>query len=430
MASALQTILAEMTVKDLASGNLKKIQDAVMKDIEALKKGEKQVSGFQKALEKIKGMVGGGSAGGVIGSLNQRAQGMAQAVGSGSAFQHAISQIHFVGPYLAAALTAVEGSAQNFVAGAKLAKEQKVAEANFAMQFRRTTIANTDLMSDTYFHLRDKQTALTALADAGVKGETVTKHAGALQQFAKAQGHDTMEGAMQALTSGNIKANRGLSAIQIKMIQAYTPLLKDAVTADIGMRGIARVLGQSEKPIKSAADKFNNMAGAAIKTTVGIQNTEEATTILGTGSAEAFEAAHTVKRANNELMNTLGAGAGSVVNAISDAINAGSSENRREMNRRQRQQRGGGNRRHRATGGESNSNESIIVGENGPEIFRPNTSGRIIPGAGGGGRSVTMNNYFNISGGSASVIESAVMSALNKAARTIWRQNTGLQPAG
>lgn len=50
----------------------------------------------------------------------------------------------------------------------------------------------------------------------------------------------------------------------------------------------------------------------------------------------------------------------------------------------------------RATGGPVTVGQTYLVGEHGPELFKPAASGNILPTAGGGG--VTMHNTFNING--------------------------------
>lgn len=418
---SLQAVLAEMTLKDLASPNLEKIRKAVLADVEAMKKGEKQANVFQKSLGKIKGFTAG--IGKTMAGANAGAQNITAGVAGGSGFNQAVSQIHIVGPYLAAALTAMEGSAQNYVAGVRLQQVQTKAQTNFSMMFKKNVVQSTKLMTDTMFHLRDKQQALTALADQGVKEETIGKSADVIGAFTKSQGLSTLEEGVNALMSGNVKAGRGLNSVQIKLIQAYAPLLRDTMTADIGMRGIARVLNKSEKQINTAGDEFEKGAGGMQKATVAIQSMEEATTVLGTGSAEAFESAHTVKQMNNTLMNTLGGLAGTAVGKIEDLVvsrlgKGGGAKGSKKMKKR-------------ARGGEVSPSEEFLVGEEGPEVFRPNTSGRIVPMSSAGSRGeVKIVNNFHINGGDPQTVKRMVLDAMNTAARTIWRQNTGLPAMG
>lgn len=425
--SALQTILAEMTIKDLASPNLKKIQAAVEKDIKSMKEGEKQATKFQKAMAAIKGAGGSamGAAGGAIGNLNQKAQGLASAVGSGSGFHQAVSQIHFVGPYLAAALSAMHAASANFTAGVRTLQVQQVASSNYVLALKKTTIAGTKLATDTFFHIRDKQQALTALADSGVKAGTIDKHSDKIAAFTKAQGHTTLEGGMQALMSGQVKSGRGLSEIQIKMIQQYSTLMKDGMSADMGMRGIARILEKAEKPMGQTAKSFEDLNGAT-KTASSILSEEEATSVHGmSGGYGTFSAAQKAKRLEMSLTNTLGEGAGYAVNKIDETFR----DDKKEI----KKIKGGAinlAKKKRAGGGEVSSAESYLVGENGPEMFKPNSSGRIIPKGGGGGGGMSVTNIFNVNGGNIAQIEGAVMDAINKAAQTLWRQNTGLAGLG
>lgn len=447
MSQALQTVLAEMTLKDLASGNLAKIQKAVEADIKAMAKAEQQTSKLGKAMGKLGlGKAAGQSQGGgggesAMAALNNRAQSAAQAIGSGSAFHHAISQIHIVGPYLAAAITAMEGSAANYVAGIRLQKEQYMASSNAAVAMKRTITKTTNLLNDSYFHARDTQQALTGLRDSGVKTDTIDKHKGALGEFTKAQGLGSLQEGVSAIMSGNIKSGRGLSDVQIKMIQAYAPLLKDTMTADIGMRNIARVLKKAEKPIAETGSAFEKGTEGMVKASVAIQNTEEATTALGTGSAAAFESAHTVKRLNNDLMNVIGGTAGEALADLKEQLTDKKTSTLEKIGNffdptsgmRRAAMKKAGKKGKRAGGGnvDTAGGGGYLVGEKGPEIFQPNTSGRIIPmgnARGGGGMSV-INNFY-VQGGNVAQIERAVMAAINKAAQTLWRQNSGLPSLG
>jgi hypothetical protein len=49
----------------------------------------------------------------------------------------------------------------------------------------------------------------------------------------------------------------------------------------------------------------------------------------------------------------------------------------------------------RANGGPVSRGTSYVVGERGPELFVPNTSGKIIPNGGAGGRGNTINLTVN-----------------------------------
>jgi hypothetical protein len=439
MGAALQTVLAEMTLKDAASGNAAKIQKAVDGDVKSMKQAEQQAGALNKVLGKLGIGAGAGSqgaGGSVMSNLNERAQGMAQAIGSGSGFHHAISEIHLVGPYLAAAITAMHGSARNYVAGVKLQREQYMATSNAAIAFKRTMDKTTNMLNDSYFHARDTQQALTALRDQGVKPETVDKYAKDIASFTKAQGLGSLQEGIGAMMSGNIKSGRGLTAVQIKQIQAYAPLLRDTMTADIGMRNIARILKKSEAPIANTAEAFETGSKGMIKAAVAIQDTEEATTAYSTGSAEAFSAANSIMRLENDLMNFVGKGAGKAINTAKEKLEKGpesvaggiiemvtSGAVKVDSGKKPAGKRIGG--------GEVNSSGEYLVGEKEPELFRPNSSGRIIPrGNMGRGAAPSITNNFYIQGGNPAQVEQVVMAAMNKAAQTIWRQNTGLPSLG
>lgn len=430
MSQALQTVLAEMTLKDLASGNLAKIQKAVETDIKAMQKAEQQAGMLSKAFGKLGiGGTGPGAGGSAMGNLNERAQNVAQAIGSGSAFHNAISQIHVAGPYLSAALTAVEGAAQNFVAGVQLQKEQHIAAANAAVALNRSVKTTTNLLNDSYFTARDTQKSLTALRDVGVKAETIEKNKGAIGAFTKAQGLGSLEEGMAAIMSGNIKSGRGLTDVQINMIKAYAPLLRNTMTADIGMRNISRVLAKSEQPISQTGKSFQELTKGTVKTAATVQEMSEDLTVakMPKGGKQILEIAQDVARVEANIQNFVARGAVNVAKDVSKVIKGGP---KAAAALAVKYSTGIDFTGGRAGGGEVTSSGKYIVGENGPEVFQPNTSGRIIPRGNMRGGGIAITNNFYVQGGNPAQVERAVMAAMDKAAQTIWRQNSGLPGLG
>lgn len=73
---------------------------------------------------------------------------------------------------------------------------------------------------------------------------------------------------------------------------------------------------------------------------------------------------------------------------------------------------GGGTAGARAMGGPVTAGASYLVGEKGPEIFTPSTSGNIIPNGGGGGSAPVINQHFTLS----AVGESRLMEVAARAA--------------
>ena len=65
----------------------------------------------------------------------------------------------------------------------------------------------------------------------------------------------------------------------------------------------------------------------------------------------------------------------------------------------------------KAGGGGVNAGQSYVVGEQGPEVFVPNTHGTIIPNGAGGGNQVTVVQQFNMSPGLAGTVEAEVRRA-------------------
>jgi hypothetical protein len=86
----------------------------------------------------------------------------------------------------------------------------------------------------------------------------------------------------------------------------------------------------------------------------------------------------------------------------------------------------------KAGGGDVTAGEPYLVGEKGPEIFRPSSSGSITPNNQIGGSiniaSIVGSMTFNVNGGreAAAEVESAVMSALDKIGRMDLRAQLGM----
>jgi hypothetical protein len=86
----------------------------------------------------------------------------------------------------------------------------------------------------------------------------------------------------------------------------------------------------------------------------------------------------------------------------------------------------------KARGGSVSAGRPYVVGERGPELFMPGSSGSIIPNGQLGGvtiQSIVGSMVFNVSGSAeaAQAVESAVMDALNKLSRTVFRAELGME---
>ena len=84
---------------------------------------------------------------------------------------------------------------------------------------------------------------------------------------------------------------------------------------------------------------------------------------------------------------------------------------------------GAGNRSHRAVGGSVMGRSSYMVGENGPELFTPSTSGRITPNGLGGGSGMTV--VVNVAG---SVIREKDLAVTVRDNIAILMRRQGLNP--
>lgn len=452
MGKALQVVLSEMTVKDAATASLTNIyrkQEMVNK---ALKQGEQQAQKTQKSLEAMsRGMkaigdnvkkIGGSS----IGSVN------AGMTGGGSAL---ISRIPGIGGLFSAASSAVESAAQEFIAGISASKNIKLLSSNFAA-------AMGIGLDKSIYRARDRMAAYTKLGDIGVDKSLVGKNQGALEQFARSQGLGSMEEAVQALASGQIKQGRGLSKSQIDLINSYKDLLGNAHTASTGFELIAAVLKDAEKETKKYSDalgkgdlykdkkgKMRRGASAAdlIAQEGGIQTAEEnymagGASLFG-GSYESMNKTRTqdrllrsktlgiAKAVSKMQQKIVGRGAG-MVEAFSEGGFSGAADyyKRQSASEEEVDVLPG-----KAEGGPVAAGKMYTVGEHGREAFMPNANGRIMSAQetkrmGGRGGSTIINNITVPLAGFAEILERETIKAMNKAGRTLLPMHLGVQPRG
>ena len=442
-----------MTVKDAASASLTNIYRKQEQVNKSLKMGEQQANRTQKSLEKMSAgmkMIGQNIqkiSGGAIGSAGT-------AMNSGGS--GLVAKIPGIGGLFSAASSAVESAAQEFVAGISAGKNIKMLSNNFAQ-------AMGIGLDRSIYRARDRMSAYSKLGDIGVDKSLVGKNQGTLENFAKSQGHGSMEEAVQALASGQIKQGRGLSKSQIDLINSYKDLLGNAHTASTGFELIAGVLKDAEKGTKKYADAMDrNGTGGMIQAEGNIQTAEEnymagGASLFG-GSYSAMNRtrvqdrqlrsrtqglAQGIGRAQNRLigagMNTIDemtgarapnartAGQNPVFRIINDAIMGDDLGNMPGE--------GGTPAPARAEGGPVAAGRMYTVGEHGRETFIPNTSGRIASAQdtkrmGGKSGTTIINNITVPLQGFADILERETIKAMNKAGRTILPMHLGVQPRG
>lgn len=462
MGKALQVVLSEMTVKDAASASLTNIYRKQEQVNKALKMGEDQAKKTQRSLENMsKGMKAIGDSVKKIGGTSMG--GMSSAMtGGGSAL---VAKIPGIGGLFSAASSAVESAAQEFVAGISASKNIKMLSSNFAA-------AMGIGLDKSIYRARDRMSAYSKLVDIGVDKSLVGKNQGTLEQFAKSQGLGSMEEAVQALASGQIKQGRGLSKSQIDLINAYKDLLGNAHTASTGFELITGVLKDAEKGTKQYADILNKkeyyknkkgkmVAGAStadlIATEGGIQTAEEN---YMAGGASLFGGSYgsmikTRSQARDIRSRTLTIATkvskaanrvtGSVLNKIDKAMNDPREgikqgyEHAYDIMKGAIQGDDMGNLPEdapgKAEGGPVAAGRMYTVGEHGRETFIPNTSGRIASAQetkrmGGKSGTTIINNITVPLQGFADILERETIKAMNKAGRTILPMHLGVQPRG
>lgn len=450
MGKALQVVLAEYTVKDAASASLTNIYRKNEQVNKSLRQGEQQAKKTQKSLEAmskgIKGIgdnvkrMGGGTMNGMGTAMNSGGSGL-------------VAKIPGIGGLFSAASSAVESAAQEFVAGISAGKNIKLLSNNFAS-------AMGIGLDKSIYRARDRMAAYTKLGDIGVDKSLVGKNQAALEQFAKSQGHGSMDEAIQALASGNIKQGRGLDKSQIDLINAYKDLLGNAHTASTGFELIAGVLKEAEKGTKKYADAMDRSGTSAMVRTEGnIQTGEENYTADGAAlfsgrnyaammrsrnmdrqtRARTQRAARGINNAQNRVV-------GNITNLYDNISQHGLVEGYRRANQQaaqETQETGGvgnyifGNEDEaptprRAEGGPVAAGQMYTVGEHGRETFIPNSSGRIASAQSTknmGGAKVTIHNHITVPmQGFADMLERETMKAMNKVGRSILPLHLGVQP--
>jgi len=447
-----------MTVKDAASASLTNIYRKQEQVNKSLKMGEQQANKTQKAFEKmskgIKGIgdnvkkLGGGASGGLQSAMTSGGSGL-------------VARIPGIGGLFSAASSAVESAAQEFVAGISAGKNIKMLSNNFAA-------AMGIGLDRSIYRARDRMSAYSKLGDIGVDKSLVGKNQGTLENFAKSQGLGSMEEAVQALASGQIKQGRGLSKSQIDLINSYKDLLGNAHTASTGFELITGVLKDAEKGTKEYAQAMDrNGTSGMIQAEGNIQTGEEnymagGAALFG-GSHRSMLRSRSRERASRAMMQPLTSGMSNASTRFQESI-GNLYQNIRQHGlvdgyRRSTQeaqdtyQRSGGtmnyltgdeelrvnrpeeNQRRRAEGGPVAAGRMYTVGEHGRETFILNMSGCIASAQetkrmGGKSGTTIINNITVPLQGFADILERETIKAMNKAGRTILPMHLGVQPRG
>jgi len=168
---------------------------------------------------------------------------------------------------------------------------------------------------------------------------------------------------MQALAAELLKISSNAAVVAAEVPNAFGLIKKDT---DALSQGIASSFGQSFKSImmgtESVKDAFKNMAASIISQLIDVLVIQQLVGGVGTGGA--------------------GSGGTGLAGILSGT---------------------------RAVGGQVTTGQSYLVGENGPELFRPGASGTIMPNNKvGGGSGVTVNQTINISTGVAQTVRTEI----------------------
>jgi len=99
--------------------------------------------------------------------------------------------------------------------------------------------------SNKNYTQNDIQKAKQFLSDIGIDVKIIDENIETLKKFARTQGYETFTEAMNALVSGQIKANRGISNIDILRLQKYAEQMGNPMAAKILFTQMCNTLNNS-----------------------------------------------------------------------------------------------------------------------------------------------------------------------------------------
>lgn len=308
----LQIAAAELVLKDLASKSAKKIEKSVDRTSKSLGKAEKLTKKTDKTLKKLsksfdkvrQSSVKAGNAaqrsfqkirkservqrvGSRVRRGAGRGAGIAGRVAGGGGLGGAFGAVPLVGGILAGIFAALQVSKGRFVAAVTLKKELKKLREDFKTEFN-ISAKRVKALGKGFFRTRDIQAAFVNLTDAGINALDIEKAAPDLQRFAKSQGFASLQQGLEALTSGSIRAGKGLSTIDIKRIQALAPFTKDVATSQIAFQQIADILKSNSVTMGKFSKLTQKNLGSLQKTFNAIESIEETSIKRASTGKKAF----------------------------------------------------------------------------------------------------------------------------------------------
>ncbi len=414
MGKPLDIAAAELSLKENVVKTLKKVDKSMDKSAKKLVKNEKltkknartnlklaksqkEIAKAQRKLNEVKaraqrqarGRIGRRAASGGRAVGRGAKRGVKAGTGALGAFTGGIGGIPIVGGAIAAILGAIAATRTNFIAGVALQKSLIVESQNFKAAFSsKASQAIIAREKSSLFRSRDTQQGLTSLRDRGIGTKALGGGQRTLARFAKSQGFASLTEGINALTSGAIKAGRGINTVDIKKIQAIAPLLNDVSTSAKGFQLIVEILKKSK--IKKTADRFGKGIKRISRQSNLIADDTERTTKAGAnakGAETAFLVAGQAQRATNKAVAKIAKVSGKTVaksiKTAGEFIEDPAKVAKKGLNNAIDGVKsffgfGGDKKKGKALGGRI-SKEPTLVGERGPELFTPGTSGSILP---------------------------------------------------
>ena len=417
----LQTIVAEYSVKDLATKSVKAIDKDIQKSIKSTKDFEKELTKANSILGQMGKAAKGTAAGaaGAAGTVVQKPIGIAESTISGGMVGAAAS-VPIIGGLMSAIMGATGDVKDKFIAGLSLKKELMNYSVDIQKAFGKGSKDALKTFDDNFSTLAQQQKLLSGLTRGGVSAETLSPEVKAnLQNLAKAQGVELDQ------VLNNVDTMSGMDAVQIELINRYKSMLGNALTADQGMQGIARVLEDNKSVIKAEADKRQAVTGGLQASLVESKTRETSNKLILTEEGRYLNSMAALRIAYDTeavAIKTKGFGARvetTVVGALTEQKDtrfsewqAAGSSGTFEQYRKEHPKK--------ALGGSVDRGHTYQINENEQEYFTPGQSGRITPASQmnkNNSATITMNNNFYISGASQN-IQQEIEAALDNVARS------------
>ena len=332
------------------------------------------------------------------------------------------SSIPIVGAAFAATLGLASSHANKFASSLDTSSEALLRQGNFLNAFGKDVkTVKKNLKGFGKFSDISTERAATLAADLGFK-EEFKEFSGTLSKLVSSQGFADPAEALQKIISGGLKAGGDISNTDIDIIRELRGGLGQGIDSDkIIIRQIFEILKRSNLT-RGAGERFIAEGQKRTAQQDKLIKQEERHAIIRGREAGVLERTMALRERNEKIMRGLGSAALEADKSLTDMTNTAVKFVSKFL---------GLNIEGKASGGSVQANKPYMVGEKGAELFKPRSSGTIVPNhklkAGGGG-SVNQNISINITNQSPTSTAKMVIKELEKYARIGLREQVGLDP--